>query len=333
MNLGMARERLGDDARPDSRVRELVDSAHRGAKDALVELRNLARGIHPPVLDNGLADALATLAASSAIPVELTTAIGQRPAPAIETIAYFCAAELLANAAKHSHANQVAIDVAEQGRTAGTAGNRRRPRRRGPGPRQRPVRSRAAGAHRGRPAGDRQPARWADTGHRRAPAARLRPRHDGIDARRDRRGRRPVPGQALPGCWPTAATRWSPPWPTPMRWWPRWLSSSPTSRWPTSGCRRPTPTRGCAPPSNSAATTRGPGCWCCPSTSRPGTRCRAAGRQRGRRGLPAQGPGRRRRRVRRRAGPGRRPAAPRSTPRWSASSLARQPPSPAAWPR
>jgi signal transduction histidine kinase len=115
MNLGMAREKLGDDASPEAR--ELIDAAHQGAKEALIELRNLARGIHPPALDNGLADALATLAASSAIPVELTTAIRQRPAPAIETIAYFCAAELLANAAKHSHANTVAIEVSERDQT------------------------------------------------------------------------------------------------------------------------------------------------------------------------------------------------------------------------
>jgi signal transduction histidine kinase len=115
MNLGMAREKLGSDADPE--VRELVDVAHQGAKDALVELRNLARGIHPPVLDSGLADALATLAASSATPVELTASVPERPAPAFETIAYFCAAELLANAAKHSRASRVSIDLSVQGRT------------------------------------------------------------------------------------------------------------------------------------------------------------------------------------------------------------------------
>jgi signal transduction histidine kinase len=115
MTLGMAREKLGHDADP--AVRDLVDTAHQGAKDALVDLRNLARGIHPPALDNGLADALATLAASSSLPVELTAAIPHRPAPAIETIAYFCVAELLANAAKHSHANKVTIDVSERGPT------------------------------------------------------------------------------------------------------------------------------------------------------------------------------------------------------------------------
>jgi signal transduction histidine kinase len=114
MNLGMAREKLASDADPE--VRELVDAAHQGAKDALVELRNLARGIHPPALDSGLADALATLVASSATPVELTTSVPERPAPAIETITYFCAAELLANAAKHSRASLVRIDLSVQGR-------------------------------------------------------------------------------------------------------------------------------------------------------------------------------------------------------------------------
>jgi signal transduction histidine kinase len=111
MHLGMAKEQLGDDGDPPdvARARELLRAAHRGAKDALGELRDLARGIHPPVLDNGLEDALATLAATSAIPVQLRCDLPERPAPAIETIAYFCAAELLANAAKHSHASQLGL--------------------------------------------------------------------------------------------------------------------------------------------------------------------------------------------------------------------------------
>jgi signal transduction histidine kinase len=122
MGLGMAREKLGDDGQPldadqMARVRGLVESAHHSAKEALVELRDLARGIHPPVLDAGLADALATLAARSLIPVELTADIAERATPAIETIAYFCAAELLANAVKHSGANQVTVDVAQRGQT------------------------------------------------------------------------------------------------------------------------------------------------------------------------------------------------------------------------
>ena len=117
MNLGMAREKLGDDDGPDgvsdntATVRELIDAAHRNAVDALADLRDLARGIHPPALDNGLPSALATLAASSAIPTSVTAEIATRPAPAIETIAYFCAAELIANATKHSYANQIKINI------------------------------------------------------------------------------------------------------------------------------------------------------------------------------------------------------------------------------
>ncbi|HEX6470543.1 MAG TPA: sensor domain-containing protein [Streptosporangiaceae bacterium] len=116
LHLGLAKEKLGHAAgAPDlAGVRELVDAAHRGAKDALAELRDLARGLHPPALDNGLSDALATLAAGSAIPVELVSDVPVRPSPAIETIAYFCAAELLANAAKHSHADRIAIRATEQ---------------------------------------------------------------------------------------------------------------------------------------------------------------------------------------------------------------------------
>ncbi len=109
MNLGMAREKLdGDDG---ATVRDLIDAAHRNAVDALADLRDLARGIHPPVLDSGLASALASLATSSAIPASVTADIGTRPAPAIETIAYFCAAELIANATKHSYANQIKIKI------------------------------------------------------------------------------------------------------------------------------------------------------------------------------------------------------------------------------
>jgi len=112
MNLGMAREKVGDDGYADNAtVRELLDAAQRNAVDALADLRDLARGIHPPALDNGLPSALPTLAASSAIPASVAADIATRPAPAIETIAYFCAAELIANATKHSYANQIKINI------------------------------------------------------------------------------------------------------------------------------------------------------------------------------------------------------------------------------
>jgi signal transduction histidine kinase len=116
MNLGMAMDRLAaeDDQPALAEVRDLVGAAHQSAKDAMTELRDLARGIHPPVLDNGLPDALATLAAASPVPVRLTTSIAHRPSQAIETIAYFCAAELLANAVKHSAASSITLTVTGQ---------------------------------------------------------------------------------------------------------------------------------------------------------------------------------------------------------------------------
>jgi len=114
MNLGMAKEKLGaaGDVPDADAARELVDAALRDAKDAIGELRVLARGIHPPALDSGLSDALATLAAGSPIPVELDVSMPVRPTPAIETIAYFCAAELLANAVKHSLASRITLRAA-----------------------------------------------------------------------------------------------------------------------------------------------------------------------------------------------------------------------------
>jgi signal transduction histidine kinase len=112
MKLGLAKEKLSTATPADlARVTQLVDDAHRGAIEAIGDLRVLARGIHPPVLDNGLTDALATLAARSAVPVELVTDIPDRPSPAIETIAYFSAAELLTNVAKHSGARHVTLEA------------------------------------------------------------------------------------------------------------------------------------------------------------------------------------------------------------------------------
>jgi signal transduction histidine kinase len=117
MKLGLAREKLAGmidgTAQADlERVLELVDTAHRGAKEAITELRDLARGIHPPVLDQGLGTALTTLAAHSDVPVELAIDLPERPSAAIETIAYFCAAELLTNVAKHSGARHATLNVA-----------------------------------------------------------------------------------------------------------------------------------------------------------------------------------------------------------------------------
>lgn len=117
MRLGMAKEKLAETDHVDlDQVRELVDDAHRGAKEAIVELRDLARGIHPPALDTGLEGALSTLAARSTVPTDVTIAMNVRPTPAIEAIAYFCVAELLANVAQHANASQAEITCAQHGR-------------------------------------------------------------------------------------------------------------------------------------------------------------------------------------------------------------------------
>jgi signal transduction histidine kinase len=114
LTLGQAKEKL--EHRPDvpfdpEGALDLVGLAHQHAKEALVELRDLARGIHPPALDLGLDAALATLVARSAVPATLHADIPSRPDRAIETIAYFSVAELLANVAKHSQATKATVDV------------------------------------------------------------------------------------------------------------------------------------------------------------------------------------------------------------------------------
>jgi signal transduction histidine kinase len=117
MDLGMARERLASDP---ERARELLDEAHAEAKQALVELRNLARGIHPAVLtDRGLDAALSAIAARSPVPVDVrvdaSLTVGARPGPNIESIAYFVVSESLANVAKHSGATRAAVQVVRRG--------------------------------------------------------------------------------------------------------------------------------------------------------------------------------------------------------------------------
>src|SRR3984957_9451025 len=118
MTLGEIKENLeqtviGDDDDDGERMRKLVGTAHANAKETLTELRDLARGIPPPVLDRGLEAALSSLAETSAVPVRLTASAIAWPSPAIEAIAYFCAAELLANVAKHSSASQAAITISD----------------------------------------------------------------------------------------------------------------------------------------------------------------------------------------------------------------------------
>ena len=119
MKLGLAREHLGSAVAGSGpgdleRALELVDAAQSRAMEAITELRDLARGIHPPALGEGLGPALAALAGRSDLPVELAVDLPERPTAAIEVIAYFCAAELLTNVAKHSGARHATMEARHQ---------------------------------------------------------------------------------------------------------------------------------------------------------------------------------------------------------------------------
>jgi len=113
MELGRAKARFADD--PDS-ARLLVDQAHSQAKEALTELRNLVRGVHPPVLtDRGLDAALSGLVALCPVPVDMHVDVPVRPKAAVEAVAYFVVAEALTNIAKHSRASHARVVVEGRG--------------------------------------------------------------------------------------------------------------------------------------------------------------------------------------------------------------------------
>ena len=117
MELGRAKAKFAYDL--DS-AKELVDQAHAQAKEALTELRNLVRGVHPPVLtDRGLDAALSGLVAICPVPVELHVDVPVRPKATVEAVAYFVVAEALTNIAKHSRASHATV-VAEQHGFPGT---------------------------------------------------------------------------------------------------------------------------------------------------------------------------------------------------------------------
>jgi signal transduction histidine kinase len=108
MSLGMAEQKLDTD--PES-ARSLLVEAREGTREALEELRDLARGIHPPILaDRGLGAAVGALAARSPVRVDVSVE-GERPSPAVESAAYFVAAEALANAGKHAQASRVEVRI------------------------------------------------------------------------------------------------------------------------------------------------------------------------------------------------------------------------------
>jgi signal transduction histidine kinase len=113
LDLGLAREKLEQDP---AAAAALVESAHAEAKTALVELRELVRGVHPVVLtDRGLDAAISALAARSPVPVSLDVHPGARLSRELEAAAYFVVAESLANVAKHADAEHAWVRIARRG--------------------------------------------------------------------------------------------------------------------------------------------------------------------------------------------------------------------------
>jgi signal transduction histidine kinase len=84
-----------------------------GLNDALSELREISRGIHPAILSQGgLAPALRTLARRSQVPVELTVGVEEERLPEpVEVAVYYVVAEALANVAKHAQAESAEVDL------------------------------------------------------------------------------------------------------------------------------------------------------------------------------------------------------------------------------
>ncbi|MGC0418888.1 sensor domain-containing protein [Embleya sp. AB8] len=109
MNLGAAEALLNTD--PEA-ARVLLAETRAASAKALHELRDLVRGIHPPVLsDRGLADAVRAIALESPLDVAVTVDLPARPELPLESAAYFAVTEVLTNAAKHSGGQHVEIDL------------------------------------------------------------------------------------------------------------------------------------------------------------------------------------------------------------------------------
>ncbi len=153
MTIGLAQTKLDTDL---PAAKQLIAEAHDDAKNALVELRNVVRGIAPTILsDRGLDAALSAVVQRSAVPTTLNVHLPRRLPDEVESVAYFVVAEALTNIAKHANAtqavvtvrldesaNQLHVTVFDDGR-GGAIDNHRRER-------HRPARARRTGASRAR---------------------------------------------------------------------------------------------------------------------------------------------------------------------------------------
>ena len=112
MKLGRAEDRYAEQPEVSALLRE----AREDASAAIRELRELARGIAPPVLaDRGLEAAAQSLADRTGMEVAVHASLSRRPTPAVEIAAYFVVAESLTNAAKHAAGSRAEVRLDEHG--------------------------------------------------------------------------------------------------------------------------------------------------------------------------------------------------------------------------
>ncbi|MFF4395937.1 sensor histidine kinase [Streptomyces sp. NPDC001480] len=95
-----------------AKAKQLVAKARQASAEALGELRDLVRGIHPPVLaERGLGDAVRALALRLPVSTEVEVELAGRADAPVESAAYFAVSEALTNAVKHSGADRIWVDV------------------------------------------------------------------------------------------------------------------------------------------------------------------------------------------------------------------------------
>ncbi|MER7845811.1 sensor domain-containing protein [Kitasatospora sp. NPDC096077] len=113
LTLGALERHLGDES---DEARRLLRDARTSSVAALRELRDLVRGIHPPVLaERGLADALRALGLASPLRAEVLVDLPGELPPPLESALYFAVSELLTNALKHADAEHVRVEVRHDG--------------------------------------------------------------------------------------------------------------------------------------------------------------------------------------------------------------------------
>jgi signal transduction histidine kinase len=109
MTIGLAQTKLDTDL---PAAKTLIAEAHDDAKNALVELRNVVRGIAPTILsDRGLDAALSSVVQRSVVPTTLDLHLPRRLPDEVESVAYFVVTEGLTNIAKHANASQAVVTV------------------------------------------------------------------------------------------------------------------------------------------------------------------------------------------------------------------------------